>query len=119
MELGWPLCAPSDADFQKRVIRAAPALLGRTDGPFIVDYAKDMPGGMFSADGNRWVCSTSFLAPTSKETANAALRRKIVGLLPWFDLGRMQLGRTTFGQSGLSVEAVGAFVASLVASLAE
>ena len=37
-ELGRPLGVPDDPAFQSRVLRAALAMLDRTDGPLIVDY---------------------------------------------------------------------------------
>lgn len=62
-ELGRPLGVPGDAEFQKRVLRAALALLDRTDGPMIADHGEEAPPATASAEGEGWVCPVSFPAP--------------------------------------------------------
>lgn len=111
-ELGRPLGVPGDADFQKRVLRAALNLLERTDGPFIVDHDEDVPAGTAPADGDGWICPVSFPSPAGEETPAVALKHEVQGLKPWYDLGLERRGRTTFGISGLSVDDVAAYIAA-------
>lgn len=118
-ELGRPLGVPGDADFQKRVLRAALSLLERTDGPFIADHDEDVPAGAASADGDGWVCPVSFPAPADEETAAAALRREVQGLKPWYELGLERRGRTTVGVSGLSIDQVADYIAAFAEQGAE
>jgi hypothetical protein len=51
-ELGRPFGAPNAADFQRRVLSAALALLERTDGPILVDFPDEPPAP--PADLERW-----------------------------------------------------------------
>ena len=58
-ELGRPLGVPNDAAFQKRVIRAAFALLDAKQGPVLIDYPEDVPASAAEADAdamNGMVC---------------------------------------------------------------
>ncbi len=113
-ELGRPMGAPNDAPFQTRVLKAALCLLERNDGPLIADFPENAPLSA-SADGDGWVCPVSFAAPVSDETPDAALRREIASLKPWQALAQERRGRTTFDQSGLSIDAVAAYVSAFAA----
>lgn len=101
-ELGRPLGIPDDADFQRRVTKAALGLLARTDGPLIADYPEhiDEP-----ADFTGWACPIS-LAPASVESLTAEIDR----LATWYDRAVEASGRTTVGVSGLDMPAAGALV---------
>lgn len=111
-ELGRPLGVPNDPDFQTRVLRAALALLERTDGPLLVDHSEDAPARADDDDGDAWVCPVSFPAPAGEETPAAALKREIASLKPWQALAEERRGRTTVGQSGLEIDAVADYVAA-------
>lgn len=115
-ELGRPLGVPNDAEFQKRVLRAALALLERTDGPLIVDHGEEAsPGAGGSAEDEGWVCPVSFPAPEAEETPAAVLLREVASLKPWQALAEERRGRTTANQSGLSIEAVAGYVSAFAA----
>ena len=105
-ELGRPLGEPGDAAFQKRVLDSALSLLAKTDGPMLVDFPDDAPSHSGNGEGETWACPVSFPQAAAEETPLAALKREIASLQPWFDLGRERRGRTTFGLSGLSLEAL-------------
>lgn len=115
-ELGRPLGVPNDAAFQTRVLRAALGLLERTDGPILADYAEDAPVRAAGDVEDAWVCPVSFPAPAATETAAAALTREIAGLKPWHALALERRGRSTFGLSGLDIDAVGRVIAAFADS---
>ena len=98
-ELGRPLGIPDDADFQRRVLRAAAGLLERTDGPLIADYP-DHVGE--PADFTGWACPIG-LSPASVGTLAAEIDR----LATWHDRAVAARGRTTVGVSGLDMAAAG------------
>jgi hypothetical protein len=106
-ELGRPLGVPEDSAFQGRVLRAALAMLERTDGPLIVDYPEDAPGEI---DLSGWACPIA-LAPRPEDTLLAEIGR----LATWYDRAVARRGRTTVGMSGLSVADAGALVTQALA----
>jgi len=117
-ELGRPLGAPNDPAFQRRVLLAALGLLAAPSGPVLEDFPDDAPADPHDdgAEGDGldgWVCPVSF--PRPDEGADAGGFRNSVldeiGLLaPWYDLAAKNRGRTTFGVSGLDIEAVARFL---------
>lgn len=106
-ELGRPLGVPDDPAFQARVLRAALAMLERTDGPLIVDYPEDAPGEI---DLTGWACPIA-LAPRPEDTLLAEIGR----LTTWYDRSVARRGRTTVGMSGLSIPGAGALVTEALA----
>lgn len=98
-ELGRPLGIPDDADFQRRVLRAAAGLLERTDGPLIADYPEHVGE---PADFTGWACPIG-LSPASVGTLAAEIDR----LTTWHDRAVAASGRTTVGVSGLDMAAAG------------
>ena len=110
-ELGRPLGVPNDAAFQTKVLRAALNLLDRNDGPIIEDFTEEAPSSASSASDEGWTCPVSFPAPVGEETAAAALKREVASLKPWQALAEERRGRTTYGQSGLAIDAVADYVA--------
>jgi hypothetical protein len=101
-ELGRPFGVPDDPAFQGRVLRAALAMLERTDGPLLVDYPENAPGEI---DLSGWACPIA-LAPPPQDTLLAEIDR----LTTWYDRAVARRGRTTVGMSGLSMPAAGALV---------
>jgi len=106
-ELGRPLGVPDDAPFQRRVVKAALDLLGRTDGPIIADYPEHAPE---VTDFSGWACPIN-LAPRESDT----LATEIDRLATWYDRAASRLGRTTVGVSGLDMPAAGALVSAALA----
>lgn len=120
-ELGRPLGVPNDVAFQKRVMRAAFALLDAEKGPLLVDYLEDIPALAAAPDAdamNGMVCPVDFpalpdkTAPTSE--VGIALMKEIASLAPWYDLARTSRGRTTVGPSGLPVVEAGKYLAAFL-----
>jgi len=120
-ELGRPLGVPSDPAFQKRVMRAALALLDAESGPVLADYPEDVPATAAALDAeamNGMVCPIDFPRPPD-ETAPAsevgiALMREIAALGPWYDLAVASRRRTTVGPSGLSIVQAGRYLAAFL-----
>lgn len=104
-ELGRPVGAPDEPEFQRRVIAAALGLLRAPSGPVIEDFPEDAPGGG-SDDASGWVCPVN-LAPApaaEKAGAAAAVLAEIDQLRPWYQLALEQRGRTTVGVGEVAVE---------------
>jgi hypothetical protein len=101
-ELGRPLGLPDDPPFQRRVVKAALDLLGRTDGPLIADYPEHV---MEEADFTGWACPIS-LAPMQIDSLAAEIDR----LATWHDRAVAARGRTTVGVSSLDMPSAGALV---------
>lgn len=107
-ELGRPMGAPDEPDFQRRVLKAALALLEAERGPVLADFPDDAPeGGIVEG----WACPVSF-APAGDGARDPASRLadEIARLRPWHDLWRERRGRSTVGVSGIEVEAAARFV---------
>lgn len=101
-ELGRPFGVPDDGPFQRRVLEAALALLARTDGPLIADYAEHIDG---EVDLTGWACPIN-LAPDRTDTLAAEIDRLAV----WYDRAVAERSRTTVGVSGLDMSAAGRLV---------
>ncbi len=105
-ELGRPLGAPNEPEFQLDVLRTLLGLLDRSGGPVLEDYPREAPAG---ADGGEpWSCPVAFPPPKPAETEMDALRERLLGeislLQPWYREAVRSRGRTSVGPSGLSGE---------------
>jgi len=102
--LGRPFGAPDNAEQQRRVLRAALALLEAPSGPVLVDFDDTESEGEEKEDG-AWVCPVSFASPTAREDdVGRRVADEVTMLRPWHDLGVERRGRTTLGLSKVSVE---------------
>lgn len=120
-ELGRPLGLPNDPGFQKRVMRAAFALLDAERGPVLVDYPEAVPASA-AEEGtdamNGMVCLIDLpklpdkTAPTSE--IGVALMKEIASLQPWYDFAVTSRHRTTVGPSGLSIVEAGKYLAAFL-----
>jgi len=114
-ELGRPVGAPNEPEFQKRVIRDALALLDSEDGPVVLaDFPEDAPGPK-AEDMTGWVCPVSFAPlPQEDEGPVSAMLQEIEGLSPWYQLSLDRRKRSMVGVSGLEVDDAARFVASFL-----
>ena len=95
-QLGRPVGAPLDAAFQRRVILAALSLLDKDASvPILEDFPDDEPG---AADRRDWRAPFGFPEPT--------LDAEVAALKPFYERAAQKTGRTTFGVSGLTIDAV-------------
>jgi hypothetical protein len=93
-ELGRPFGAPNEPDFQRRVLRAALALLERDDGPVILDDFPDEAPLPSTPDTEGWACPVSFHhAPTDGEPELVRETLAEIGrLAPWHEIYVTQRG---------------------------
>jgi len=116
--LGRPLGEPEDAVFQTRVLRAALALLERTDGaPILEDFPEDAPG---QRERPGWQPPFALPAlpapgePASPAAWAAALAAEMALVKPWWDRARKRFGRTTVGVSAQPPEAWPGYAAAFL-----
>lgn len=102
-ELGRPLGAPDNPEFQLRVLRAALALLDRPAGPVLEEFPDPAPE---PADYDGWACPISLPQPgTGADGSHERLvADEVARLRPWWDLAKERRGRTTVGASGYDIE---------------
>jgi hypothetical protein len=95
-ELGRPFGAPNEPDFQRRVLRAALALLERDDGPVILEDFPDDAPVVSAADGAEgWSCPISFDPPPTDGEPELVLETlaEIERLAPWHEIYVAERGR--------------------------
>lgn len=99
-ELGRPLGAPNNPEFQKKVTLAALRLFQAEKGPVLEYFSEEAPDEHRSEnkDSASWACPVSF-APSSEEKSEqeelaAAMHKELAELRPWYDLGLEKRGRT-------------------------
>jgi len=118
-ELGRPLGAPNDPEFQTRVLRAVLGLLERNDGPVLLeDFPDDAPADMAARDGENWFCPISLPPlPADMEAGGgfkAAIEAEIGGLATWYDAALRTRGRTTMGLSRMAINEITDFVCAFL-----
>ena len=116
-ELGRPLGAPNEPDFQRRVLRNCLELLEEEAGPVLTDFPDNPPGADVDQEG--WACPVNFAAPvqdmSDEELLTQTLLQEISLLKPWYEESKQTRGgRTNYGISGKAPEEIPAFFASLV-----
>ena len=119
-EMGRPIGPPGAVEFQKRVIRAALALLEAPSGPLIVDFPEQAPetSGDDEDSGEGWSCPVSFGPPPGRDGTITDLVEQTVDeiarLRPWFER-RLAAGQaTTMGPSGFPIEAIPPFLKAVL-----
>jgi len=110
-DLGRPLGAPGEPEFQKKVLLAALSLLEEPEGPIIKDFPEDAP--VSEIEFAPTACPVSFGDPAGQEeeiddisNLLAAFQQEVEGLQNWFDIGLKKRGRTTTGTSRLSLSEI-------------
>jgi len=118
-DLGRPLGAPDEPEFQKKVLLAALILLEEDKGPILKDFLGDAP--VSESVFTPAACPVSFGAPVGpKEESDdiskllAAFKEEAEGLQNWFDIGLKKRGRTTTGTSKLSLSEIVKFFSVFV-----
>jgi len=110
--LGRPFGAPDHAEQQRRVLRAALALLEVPSGPILVDF-DDTESEKEEEEDIAWVCPVSFASPAAKgHDIGRRVADEVTMLRPWHDLGVERRGRTALGLSKVPVEAAAAWLAA-------
>ncbi len=115
-ELGRPLGAPNEPEFQLDVLRATLRLLERETGPVLEDYPHDAPTSE-AVEG--WACAVALPAPGPPESGPDAVRQTLLNevslLHPWYDEAKRARGRTAVGLSGLDIDEIAGFLAAFAA----
>jgi hypothetical protein len=110
-ELGRPFGPPSDAAFQKRVLRTALGMLVEGGGPVrIIDFPEDDPRAQ---PDPAWQPPFMLAALTngSAESLASRLEAEILLLRGAYQRWKAQYGRSTVGLSGLSIGECARYVA--------
>ncbi len=109
-ELGRPLGAPNDPEFQLDVLRAALGLLERESGPVLEDYPHDAP----ASGGEPWACPVALPGEEAGDQ-EARLLREVELLQPWYEEAVRGRGRSAVGLSGVEgVDTIASFLAGFV-----
>ena len=115
-ELGRPLGAPNEPEFQLDVLRATLRLLERETGPVLEDYPHDAPT---SEAVEAWACAVALPAPGPPESEPDALRQALLNevslLQPWYDEAKRARDRSAVGLSGLDIDDIAGFLAAFAA----
>ena len=102
-QLGRPVGAPDDPDFQRSVLRAALALLESKRGSAVLeDFPHDEPNGLNVPD---WVSPSSLKADS--------VTQEVKALIPWYQQSKVRTGRTTVGVSGSQIQEVVAYLSAV------
>jgi hypothetical protein len=112
--LGRPVGEPDDPEFQLRVIRAALALLERTDGPVILeDFPEDPPGLVDTPD---WIAPGATQAASFTWAADwrAAFTAELNRVRPLWQMAQARFRRTSVGLSFQPPEVWPAFAEAIL-----
>jgi hypothetical protein len=116
-ELGRPLGAPGNPQFQKRVIRAVLALFEAESGPVLGDFPEDAPGTAEQSP-TTLVCPVSFpkaiVQLNDNELLFATFQQEVSELRTWYETGVAKRGRTLVGPSGLDPETAAKYVGDFI-----
>ena len=110
-ELGRPLGAPNDPEFQKEVLRTLLKLLERNEGPVILDdYPLDAPE---TDDGVAVLsCPVRFDSPAneSADPLKVKFLREIQAMHPWYEMALKKRDRTSLVSSFLTINDLGDYI---------
>ena len=114
-ELGRPLGAPNEADFQRKILITLLKLLERSDGPVILeDYPFDAP----ESDEEPAVlsCPVRFddQATDDSDPLKTRFLREMQAMRLWYDMALKKRGRTTLGGSGMDIDHLGEYIYAYV-----
>lgn len=119
-ELGRPLGAPNEPEFQRRVLEDTLDLLTRPSGPVLEDFPDPPPGdGAASEDDTEgWACPVNFAPPVDDlddaEIVREALMQEINLLRPWYEEAVRTYKRSAFGISESSLEDIAQTIADVL-----
>lgn len=116
-ELGRPLGAPNEPDFQRRVLHETLKLLERSSGPVLEDFP-DAPPGEDEEEAHGWACPVNFAPPiddvSDADLVYQSLVQEVNLLRPWYEEAVKNYKRSAFGISGKTTEEIARFLADFV-----
>ena len=116
-ELGRPLGAPNEPDFQRRVLHECLKLLERPSGPVLEDFP-DAPPGADEEEAQGWACPVNFAPPmddiSDADLVYQSLSQEVNLLRPWYDEAVKNYKRSAFGISGKTPDEITRFIADFV-----
>ncbi len=116
-ELGRPLGAPNEPDFQRRVLLGTLKLLERSSGPVLEDFPYAPPGEE-EDEKHGWACPVNFAPPiddiSDADLVYQALLQEVNLLLPWYEEAVKNYKRSAFGISRKTTEEIARFLADFV-----
>jgi len=117
-ELGRPLGPPNDAAFQKNVLATALNLLTATPGPvFLEDYPLDDPTGVdLDSWGPPFALDALEIDLSDEALLQSVLANELRAITPSYQRFVAENRRTTFGVSGLNIDACAAYLAAYLSS---
>jgi len=115
-EMGHPLGPPDDVAFQRRVLITLLGMLEAPDGPLLEDYPEDEPE---TSDELTVLTCPVYFAQDEVETGEtdplqAAFRREVTAMRPWYDMAVARRQRTNVGVSGIELDNLGDFIYAFV-----
>ena len=116
-ELGRPLGAPNDPQFQIKVLKHCLELLGRGSGPVLEDFPEKSPADDPNKEG--WVCPINLNTQpddiSDEQVVRQALEQEVALIRPWYLESKEKRGdRTNLGVSGKTPEEIVEFLSSLL-----
>ncbi len=111
-ELGRPLGAPNDAEFQKRVLFSALRLLEAPSGPVLEDFTENPPVSKLADTRGAWPPDASYKTPdmNNNRALQNAFKQEVLKLRSGYDLAVKKHHRTTVGVSGMDIETIVDFI---------
>ena len=111
-ELGRPLGAPNNREFQIRVLTSVLKLLEAKEGPVLTDFDEEDPTSEETI--TNLVCPVNFAKEeaelTDTEKTINAVKSEMNSLRPWYDMALEKRGRTTVGISGIELDNIVDFI---------
>ena len=109
-QLGHPLGAPNDPDFQRRVLLAVLRLFKAPSGPVLEDFPEEEPE---NDEITVLACPVNFARSINDgetDEKKVAFQREMTAMRPWYDMAVSQRKRTTFGASGIELDKLADFI---------
>lgn len=116
-ELGRPLGAPNEPDFQRRVLHEVLRLIERPSGPVLEDFP-DEPPGADEPETHGWACPVNFAPPmddiSDADLVYQSLTQEANLLRPWYDEAEKNYKRSAFGISGKTTDEIARLIADIL-----
>ncbi len=117
-ELGRPLGAPNNPDFQHNVLMSVLKLFDAASGPVLENFPEESPVGVENQEIMIPACPVNFSGNkdqlTEIEKLIDAFKQEVAGMRSWYDMAVSKRGRTTFGTSQLDINGIVNLICDLV-----